>query len=108
MAHSKQRSKSIIEEIALDRIERLFELAKAEFPKNPQYSHAWIQLAFAIATRNRVRIPEKYKQSYCKKCHSLLVEGKTKATILKNGLAEITCKQCHAKFKRKKSDLHEP
>jgi len=94
-------NKNIVEQIAAERIERLFSLANEEFGKNPVHSHAWIQLAFRIATRNRVRIPKQFKQAYCKKCHSFLVEGKNKKTTKKNGIAEIHCGECDSRFKRK-------
>ncbi len=97
----KDRKKNQVEEIALTRIERLFSLANAEYSKNPANSHRWIRLALSIATRNRVRIPLHLKQSYCKKCHSFLKEGKNKTTTNKNGFDTITCKECKAVFKRK-------
>ncbi len=98
----KHNEKNTIETIALARIERIFELAKKEFDTNPRYSHAWVRLALRIGTRNRVRIPEEFKHSYCKKCHSFLAEGKNKHTKSENGFAEIHCQKCGHRFKRKK------
>jgi ribonuclease P protein subunit RPR2 len=98
----KQPQQNRVQEIALERITRLFELAKDEFASNPKRSHEWIALAHRIGTRNRVRIPEKFKSSYCKRCHAFLVEGNTKTTAHEGALAIITCNECGHVFRRKK------
>ena len=97
----KHRRENTVQQIALARIEQLFELAKTEFGHSSAHSHAWTRLAFKIATRNRVWIPERFKRDYCKKCHGFLSEGHTKTTRIKNGISEITCTNCHHTFKRK-------
>ncbi len=70
------RNKKFFEKIALERIYRLFGLAEKEFEKNPARSRHYIELARKISTRNRARIPQELKQSYCKKCNAFLLEGK--------------------------------
>ena len=92
---------NLVQEIALARIERLFGLAADEFSKNTDHSHEWTKLAFRIATRNRVRIPDEFKQSYCKRCHHFLVEGKNKRSTPNGNWVAIECAECGHKFKRK-------
>lgn len=99
----KTNSKKIVEQIALERIYRLFELAEEEFEKHPERSNRYTQLALKIGSRNRVRIPVELKQSYCKKCHSFLKKGKNCAITEKENWVEIQCQNCSAEFKRKKT-----
>ncbi|MBS3061254.1 MAG: ribonuclease P [Candidatus Diapherotrites archaeon] len=99
---NKPKTKNFVEQLATERIERLFQLASEEFSYNPHYSHEWTKLALRIGTRNRVRMPDQLKTAYCKKCRSFLVEGKNKATTVQKNWIMIECQECHQRFKRKK------
>jgi len=64
-------------DIAKERIDRLLELAKEEFNKNPGRSRDYIKLARKIGMRYNVRLKKEQKQSFCKKCNQLLIPKKT-------------------------------
>src|SRR3989344_3620726 len=70
-----KNQKNRVEQIATERIARLFELAESEFEQHPKRSHRYVQLALKISTRNRARVPLELKTQYCKKCHSFLKQN---------------------------------
>ncbi|NMX21737.1 ribonuclease P [ANME-1 cluster archaeon GoMg4] len=89
----KRRRK--IEDIAVQRIERLFELAEAEAKEGvEQRSKRYIQLARAIGMRYRVRIPKHLKMRLCKGCYSFLIPGKTARFRLRGEYMTTTCLRC--------------
>lgn len=96
-------SKNRRKEIALERIYRLFELAKAEFTKHPERSKRYVELARKISTRNKTVIPAKLKKQFCKKCGAFLIKGKNAKWKEKDEIVEIECKECGFKFKKGKS-----
>jgi len=73
---AKVRGKSIVKEIALARIERLFELAAKEFERHPERGKRYVGLARALGTRNRVPLPRELKKKFCKRCGAFWVRGK--------------------------------
>jgi len=93
------QNKKFFEKIALERIYRLFELAEQEFETHPERSAHYIGIARKVSTRNRARIPEELKASFCKKCNSLLKNGKNCETEKRGTLLCIRCKECG--FERK-------
>ncbi len=84
--------------IALERIYRLFELAKEEAKGNPERSRAYIELCRKVSSRNRARIPKKLKHSFCKKCNSLFTPRNSRSRV-KGKWLNITCLKC-GKLKR--------
>ena len=89
----KQKDKkNFIAKISLERIYRLFELAEAE--KDKKRAKRYVELARKIATRNRVRIPQELKKSFCKKCGAFLKQGvNSKIRVTKSYLC-VTCEEC--------------
>ncbi len=87
-------------EIALERIYRLFELAEAEFPKHPERSKRYVELARKIGTRNKAIIPTELKKQFCKKCSAFLVKEKNAEWKKTGTLVEIKCKECGYCFKK--------
>lgn len=81
--------------IALERIHRLFELAREETPKNAERSCAYVELARKVSSRNRQRIPQNLKHSFCKKCNSLLLPRNSKSRV-KGKWLNVTCLKCGA------------
>ncbi|RZN39059.1 MAG: ribonuclease P [Methanophagales archaeon ANME-1-THS] len=83
------------EDIAVQRIERLFELAQAaEKEDQDQRSKRYIQLARTIGMRYRVRIPRQLKMQLCKGCYALLIPGKTARVRLRGEYIATTCLRC--------------
>lgn len=82
--------------IARERIERLLNLAKEEFEKNPERSRRYIELARKIGKRYNVRLTKEQKRSFCKKCNQPLISGKTFKFEMdsKKKLIIIKCLNC--------------
>ncbi len=93
MKHTK------MQELALERIYRLFEVAEQEMEEHPERSKRYIKLAIEISKKARARFPNELKIRYCKKCNSVLVKGKN-AEIRKEGnMTIVKCLECG--FERK-------
>lgn len=80
--------------LALERIYRLFELAKDQ--DNLDLQQRYLKLAKRIGERVNVSIPKELKQQYCGKCYSMRIEQ-----IEKDPFLIIKCKEC--KFEKKYS-----
>ena len=100
---SKKKQKRLIEEISLERMYRLFELAEKEFAKHPERSNRYVEIARKIGMRNRVRIPLELKYRFCKKCRSFLKKGQNAELKQMDKWITIECSNCGAQFKRKKA-----
>lgn len=87
-------AKAQMQEIALERIYRLFELARKEWKKHPERSKRYVELARLIGMRTNVRIPEEFKTKFCKKCNAFLVKGKNAEIMVKGSITEVECKEC--------------
>lgn len=94
MAKNRKKNKAIARNIAQERMEYLFGLARSEFSSNPERSARYVSLARKIGMRHRVRIPAELKRSFCRNCGSLLVQGNNSRTRSKNGYIVITCLNC--------------
>lgn len=68
------KSKTKREEVLSD-IARLFELAKSNVKSHPERANRYVRLARAISMRTRVRIPQKFKRAFCKKCFTYWIPG---------------------------------
>lgn len=90
-----KKGKDFVSGIALERIYRLFEVAE-EFHKKKKsgFAKRCIEVAIALGTRNKVKIPKELKTKFCKKCHSFLVNGKNADVKIEGNLARIKCKGC--------------
>lgn len=97
----KKNPKNQIEQIALERIYRLFFLANEWFEKHPARSNRCVELALKIGSRNRVRVPIELKTSYCKKCKRFLKDKRNANVTQTKAWIEITCLECNARFKRR-------
>jgi ribonuclease P protein subunit RPR2 len=90
-----------MEDLAVQRIERLFELAEAEArDEREQRSKRYIQLARAIGMRYRVRIPGHLKMRLCKRCYSLLIPGRNARVRLRGEYMTTTCLRCGQHIRR--------
>ena len=85
-----KRDKRLEKRIARERIEILLEKAlKSEIP----FSRRYIELAMRIASRYRVRIPEKFRNTFCRKCYTPYT-SRTSKVRLSRGVRVITCLHC--------------
>ncbi|MDD4448666.1 MAG: ribonuclease P [Methanothrix sp.] len=86
-------------DLALQRMERLFELAAATHPAHPKRSERYVQIARKICTRTRVRMPRPLKRLFCKHCGSFLAPAATRVR-LREGVLITTCLLCGEQMRR--------
>jgi len=84
------------QDIAKERIDILFDLAKKEFKKYPERSMRYIQLARKIGLRYNVRFSKEMKRKFCKSCNSLFVLGSTEQTRIDSKTKTVArkCLKC--------------
>lgn len=91
--------KAVEREIARERMEILFNLAKATFKIDSTLSKRYIQLMKKVGMKAKVRIPKEWKLFICKGCGSLLVPGKNcRVRVRSEGgtRSVIACLDCGA------------
>jgi len=76
--------------IASKRIETLFEQAE----KRPSFAKRYVSLARKMASRHKVRIPQKWKSRFCKACSAFLIPGRNAVIRMRSGIQVITCLEC--------------
>ncbi|AKB42025.1 MULTISPECIES: ribonuclease P protein component 4 [Methanosarcina] len=91
---ARKQQKNLIQNIAVQRMWRLFERAKVELPENPERSRHYVQLIRNISMRNRISIPREIKSRICKHCYSFLTPGYNSRYRLNEGFVVITCEHC--------------
>lgn len=94
MARFKKKSKNLAKDLAMERIQGLFELAESEYSSNPERSNEYVSLARKIGMRFLVRFPRELKVRFCKNCGSYLVPGNNCRIRLKGRYMVITCLKC--------------
>ena len=81
--------------IAGERIDILFDLAEEEaLAHNLHRANRYVELARKIGMRYNVRIPRRYRRSYCKHCHSYLVPSINSRVRLRGKRTVIFCENC--------------
>jgi len=80
--------------IAVERIQRLFELAEEVSKKHPELSDRYVKCAWRIVTRYNVRPPRDLKRKFCRKCLSFWKPGVNCRIRVKTGLVVFTCLRC--------------
>lgn len=82
--------------LAMERIECLFKTAELSFKEKPEESHRYVQLARKIAMRYNLKMPEKFKRKFCRKCNMYLKPGVNCTIRAKNRVVVIKCLECGA------------
>ncbi|MCD5425623.1 MAG: ribonuclease P [Methanosarcinaceae archaeon] len=100
MSRIRKIQKRLIKDMALKRIEVLFELAKKEHKLHSDWSNRYIILIRKISMRYRVRLKKEQKMRMCKNCNTFLMPGSSSRIRLhKKKYLLITCLNCE-KIKR--------
>jgi len=89
-------------EIARERVEHLFELAKEVFSQNPVLAKRYVFLARKIGMRYKVRIPLQYRRLICRHCKSFILPGVNCRVRIKQRREPhvvITCLECDGKMR---------
>ena len=81
-------------EIAIERMNILFNRAEMEFITHPERSHRYVELALKLSTKYNTKIPEKWARRYCKNCKSFLYPGHNCTVRLVNSEVNIFCGEC--------------
>ncbi|MEM3754063.1 MAG: ribonuclease P Rpr2/Rpp21/SNM1 subunit, partial [Candidatus Micrarchaeaceae archaeon] len=73
------KSRQIIDSIAAERIDRLFELAEKRTLMNDAGSKSlakrYVKLLRLISAHYRISIPKRIKERICKSCNSVMIPG---------------------------------
>ena len=81
-------------DIAVERMNILFNRAQDEFITHPERSNRYVELALKLSTKYNTKIPGEWKRRYCKKCKSFLSYGHNSTVRLVNGEVNIFCGEC--------------
>ena len=81
-------------QIALERINILFEQAKKVFKKDPSLSNRYVSLARKIAMKYKIRIPSNLKKQFCKHCYKFLVPSVNVRVRTRKGKVVYYCLYC--------------
>jgi ribonuclease P protein subunit RPR2 len=93
--YNSHRDKSFNQQnIASDRIRKLFEQAELSFKEHPELSKRYVVLARKLSTRYKVRFTVGQKKLFCKKCNSYLKNGINSRIRLEHGKIVQTCLEC--------------
>ncbi len=92
-------SKNQQKEIALERINSLFQQAEEVFSKNKTLANRYVELARKISMKVRCGIPRELKRRFCKHCYAYLRSGVNCRIRTRNGKVVISCLECK-KFMR--------
>ncbi|MCX8206733.1 MAG: ribonuclease P [Methanothrix sp.] len=89
----KRRQAHLLKDIARQRMERLFELARASAEAHPERSDRYVELALRIGMRLRVRPTREMKRLFCKSCMGYLSPAQ-RMVRLRDGILVIRCMRC--------------
>jgi ribonuclease P protein subunit RPR2 len=91
----KRKQKEEASAIARERVEKLFAMAeKAAVEGNLDMADRYIQMAWKIKLKFRLRLTREQKRLFCRKCLKFLAEGKTGRYRTEKGTLVIECLNC--------------
>jgi len=86
-----------IKQIARQRIQKLFDEAKALGKTDPKRAATYIESARKIGMAARIRLPTEFRRQTCKNCNALLVQGfncRVRVKQKREPHVVITCLNC--------------
>jgi len=89
-----RREKQDTKKIAHERIEILLTRADGIYSDEPELAQRYGELARKIAMKARVRIPEKWRIRFCRKCKKYLYPGITTHVRIKSGRSSRVVYYC--------------
>lgn len=90
-------SRRKVDEVALQRIERLFSLAEKVYHERPALAQRYVDLARRIAMRVRLPLPREFRRRVCRSCGAFLVPGSSSRVRVRQRRephVSITCLRC--------------
>ena len=88
-----RRKKKLERSIAKKRMEYLLERAEKVKNEDIEIARRYVEIAKAMSTRYRVRIPRRFKAHFCKKCLYPYTSQTLRVRVRKNRVI-ITCLRC--------------
>ena len=91
----KRTTKNIIKNAVSKSIEKLFDEANKEYKKgNVERSKRYIEMIMELVKKNKVRLPDKLRNAFCRKCHILWIPGETIKVVYdkRHNCLRIKCK----------------
>lgn len=92
-----------IKEIALERIERLFNLALEMLHKRPDLAQKYVENARKIAMRARIKLPREKRLLICRHCKRFIFPGvssRVRIQLRREPHVVITCLYCGGRMRR--------
>ena len=94
---AKRRHRGMERRIAVERMTTLFELAASEaLHRHPGRARRYVELARRIGMRYNVRVPGRFKRSFCKKCLAFLLPSVSSRVRVSRSHVVVTCFACGA------------
>lgn len=72
---SRRKRPNWINNIALERMQILFEQAENEFSNHPERSDRYVKLTRKISTKYNIPLPDYWRGRFCKNCNKFLKSG---------------------------------
>ena len=91
---SRGKKPKWIVNIAIDRMNILFENAEKQFHQHPERSDRYVEMAKKLSTKYNTKIPKKWSRRYCRKCNCFLCYGHNSTVRLINNQINIFCGEC--------------
>ncbi|MEW6748303.1 MAG: hypothetical protein AB1295_01195 [Candidatus Micrarchaeota archaeon] len=90
--HSKR--KTIIKSSVITSIRKLLDQARKAASKSPARSKRYVDMAFDLLKKNKVRLPKELRNSFCRKCHLIWIPAKTMTAYYdkKNDCLRVRCR----------------
>ena len=85
-------------QIAIERINVLFRLAKEKIREEPELAQRYAEIARKIAMRTKIRLPKEYRQMICRHCKSFIypsVNCRVRIQQRREPHMVITCLVCN-------------
>ncbi|MCC6051343.1 MAG: hypothetical protein LM580_11585 [Thermofilum sp.] len=87
-----------LRDLARERVAILLELAEEVLREDEALARRYVELAFRIAAKARLKLPRRLKRRYCRRCKTPLVPGLTARVRVKRGCGGrrlvVTCLRC--------------
>ena len=94
------RRKKVIKSSVLSSIKRLIEQARTAYKEDEtERSKKYVKMALDLLKKNKAKLPEELKNSFCKKCHLVWIPAKT-VTVLydkKENCLRLRCRCGYSK-----------
>ena len=100
--------------MAIQRIRRLFRLAREIITEDPALAQRYVNMARKVAMTARVRLPKEYRHQVCRHCKSFILPGVNCRVRIKQRREPhlvITCLNCGEQMRiplRKRKGKPEP